>query len=175
MTDNTLHLYHPPSTLLFFGLAGCGKSYVADLLGRLTGWHVYHADDDITEEMRLALAEQRPFTDAMRDSYFDIVVKKILALQKQHTHLLVTQAVYKQRHRDFLLQHIPDLELIYVLADDAVIDQRLQARKGFVSSASAAALRPSFELPSMDCKRLDNNGDDANIIRQLNEYYRALD
>lgn len=171
--DDNLHLISAPSTLLFFGLAGSGKNYVADLIGQQTGWFIYHADDDISDEMRQALAEQRPFSDAMRDRFFAIVVDKILALQQRHEHLLVTQAVYKQRHRDYLMSQISNMEMIYVQADDTVIEKRLLARAGETSAKSAAALRNDFKPPGQEYKTLVNNTDDAEIVRQLNEFYCA--
>ncbi|MDH5361589.1 MAG: AAA family ATPase [Gammaproteobacteria bacterium] len=170
-TDNTLQLASAPSVLLLFGLAGSGKSYIGDLMSRLTGWHVYHADEDITEEMRLALAEHRPFTDEMRDRYFSIVVDRIRQLQQKYNHLLVTQAVYKQRHRDYLVSQIPQMELIHVQADEHVIETRLQERAGEASAKSAAALRKDFESPTMDYKVLKNNNGDMAIVRQLNAFY----
>ncbi|MDH5183046.1 MAG: AAA family ATPase [Gammaproteobacteria bacterium] len=169
--DHSLNLELVPSTLMLFGLAGSGKSYVGDLIAQQTGWFVYHADEDITDEMRLALEQQRPFSDEMRDRYFSIIVEKILSLQNIHSRLLVTQAVYKQRHRDFLLSYIPNMEMIYVQADDAVIEKRLLARNGEANAKSAAALRNDFEPPSGKCKTLINNTDDSNIVRQLNRLY----
>lgn len=172
-SDYTLHLESAPTTLLLFGLAGSGKNYVGDLIGQQTGWHIYHADEDITAEMRLALIEHRPFSDAMRDRYFAIIVDKILGLQQLHSHLLVTQAVYRQAHRDYLMSHISNMEMIYVQADDTVIEKRLLTRAGETSAKSAAALRNDFQPPGQEYKTLVNNTDDAEIVRQLNEFYCA--
>ena len=171
MTDNTVFRKDPPSTILFFGLAGSGKSYVADLISEHTGWYVYHADEDITMEMRQALAQHRPFDDEMRDRYFSIIVDKIRALKNIHAHLLVTQAVYKQRHRDFLLSHIPDMELVYVQADDELIEHRLLARNGEVSAKSSSALRNDFEFPSAEIKKIVNDKDGQYILQQWDELF----
>lgn len=172
-TEPTLDLSHAPATLFLFGLAGGGKSYVGNLIARLAGWHVYHADDDLTAEMKLALAERRPFTEPMRDRFFAIVIEKILALQKRHAKLVVTQAVYKQRHRDLLSTSIPNLELVCVTAADAVIWQRIKNRDEGITVESAAALRADFEIPASDCKVIVNDSDAASIVRQLNRYFGA--
>lgn len=171
--DPVLDLCTAPSTLFLFGLAGSGKSYVGNLIGERAGWHVYHADDDLTDEMKLALAEQRPFTGPMRDRFFALIVDKISQLQQQHVHLVVTQAVYKQQHRDYLLTHIPDMELICVGADDATIIQRINRRSDGITVASAAALRADFEEPASDCRIIVNNSDATAIVRQLNSHYGA--
>ena len=114
-----LDLRHAPPTLFLFGLAGSGKSFVGNLIGAHAGWHVYHADDDLTDEMRQALAEHRPFTGPMRDRFFAIVVERIRALQREHPRLVVTQAVYKRQHRDYLLAQKLPADRIYVGAPKA--------------------------------------------------------
>jgi gluconate kinase len=173
MQNGNLDLTRAPATLFLFGLAGGGKSYVGHLIGRLSGWFVYDADDDLTDEMKLALAEHRPFTEPMRDRFFAIVVEKILRLQQQHEKLVVTQAVYKRRHRDYLLARIPNIELVCVTADDAVIFQRINKRSDGITIESAAALRADFETATTNCKIIVNNGGAADIIQQLNRYYGA--
>jgi len=171
--EPTLDLNNAPATLFLFGLAGGGKSYVGNLIGRLAGWQVYDADDDLTDEMQLALAEHRPFTPPMRERFFAIVIEKILQLQKQYPKLVVTQAVYKQQHRDYLLAHIPHMELICVTADDAVIFRRINKRSAGITIESAAALRADFEAPVSDCKIIVNDNGAADIIEQLNRFYSA--
>lgn len=166
-----LDLRHAPPTLFLFGLAGSGKSFVGDLIGAQAGWHVYHADDDLTDEMRQALAERRPFTAPMRDRFFALIVGKIRDLQRVHARLVVTQAVYKRQHRDFLLANIPDMELVCIAADDATIIRRINARRDGIALDSAAALRADFEAPVAGTRIVDNSGDAAHVIRQLNRYY----
>ncbi len=137
-----------PSVLFLFGLAGAGKTYVGQLVSTLTGWPLYDADDDISDDMKQALAEQRPFTEAMREEFFPRVVKRIRALQQQYDHIVVTQGVYKQRHRDYLLTEIPGMEMVGVTCSEAVLQQRLSARHQGISADSAAALLADFEAPS---------------------------
>lgn len=169
--SQTLDLSAAPAILFLFGLSGSGKSYVGNLIGELTGRHVYHADDDITDEMILALQEKRPFTNEMRDRYFPIVVEKVLALRQHHECLVVTQAVYKQRHRHYLYQHLSDMEMVFIDASDEVITQRLNTRRGGITGASASALRNDFELPPSETKVIINEGDRSTLITQLNQYY----
>lgn len=175
--DPKLDLAAAPPTLFLFGLAGSGKSFVGNLIAERAGWHVYHADDDLTDEMKLALAEHRPFTGPMRDRFFALIVDKILQLQLQHPRLVITQAVYKQQHRDYLLARIPDMELVCVNAEDATILRRINRRSDGISIASAAALRADFEAPVADCRIVVNDSDASAIVRQLNRHYgtRATD
>jgi gluconate kinase len=160
-----------PKILFLFGLSGAGKSYVGNLIGELAGWHVYHADDDLTAEMILALKEQRPFTEQMRDDYFPVVAQNILALKKKYERLVVTQGVYKQRHRDYLMKKFPEMEMLCVDASDQFILQRLGRRKKGITHASAEVLRSDFELPDKDTKVIMNQGGRSEIVSQLNLYF----
>ncbi len=168
-----LDLTFAPATLFLFGLCGSGKSFIGDLIGRHAGWSVYHADDDITAEMRLALKEKRPFSDKMRDRYFSIVAKKILLLQQSHEHLVITQATYKQRHRDYLTEKIPGMEMIYISAPQHIISQRLKSRNNGIEPVHAEILAHDFEPPADTTKKIINDGDSMKIIEQLNLFYGA--
>ena len=168
-----LDLSRAPPVLFFFGLAGAGKTHVGRLASRLSGRFFYDADDDLSAEMRLALTEQRPFTEAMRDEFFPRVAQEILSLQRQHVGLVVTQGVYKQRHRDYLRTRVPGMEMLCVSCSPAVLRQRLALRQQGISSSSAAALLADFEAPAPGMRIIDNDADDAGIVQQLNRLYAA--
>ena len=142
-------------------------------MGALAGWTVYHADDDLTAEMALALEQHRPFTNAMRDHFFTIITKNILDLQSKHDKLVVTQAVYKNRHREYLLSQIPNMEMILVDADDVLILQRIKVRQVGVSAQNSAALRRDFEYPDTPTRVIVNDSDQAHIVQQLNKFYAS--
>lgn len=156
-----------PLVLFLFGKSGSGKSFVGEILKEALGWHVYHADEDLTEEMKAALDEKKPFTNDMRDRYFSIIVEKILMMKKNHRSIVVTQGAYKNRHRSYLSSKIPDLELIHVQSEEALILERLSNRQGGISRASAAALRNDFEEPGGNVKVIINNGSKSELAKQL--------
>lgn len=171
--NQKLNLETAPSTLLLFGLAGSGKSFVGDLIAELAGWHVYHADDDLTPAMLDALNKQQPFTQQMRDDYFAYIVENIKSLQKKHPRLVITQGTYKQTHRDYLLASLTDIELICIESSAELITQRLQTRQQGISLASATALQQDFEAPGANTRVLTNIAGKNEIIRQLNAFYAA--
>jgi gluconate kinase len=165
-----LDLTHAPAVLFFFGLSGAGKTHVGQLVSRLSGRFLYDADADITDAMRHALATQQPFTEAMRAEYFPRIVQKIYTLQQQYGALVVTQAVYKQQHREALLAQIHDMHLLCVCCNESVLQKRLAARVQGISAASAAALMADFEMPSPSLPCI-HNSDDTEVVRQLNSLY----
>lgn len=166
-----LVLPRAPHTIFLYGWAGVGKSYVGNWIAANAGWPVYHADDDLTDEMRDALARAHRFTDAMRDRYFAIVAARIVALQSEHEHLVVTQGAYRRRHRAFLRAQVPAMAMVCVMAPEATVLARVAARRDGISIASARALLQDFESPEDGDFILYNTGADAEIQRQLTTWF----
>ena len=151
---------------------GAGKSYIGDLIGKHLSWKVYHADEDLTDEMILALEKCRPFTDPMRDRYIETIVDRIRELQAKYEHIVVTQGLYKSRHRSQLQHQIKDIELICVRAPETQLIRRIQKRPYGISLESARALFKDFEYPDSNTKIINNNSsDDELLIEQLNQFY----
>lgn len=161
-----MSLSNPPPVLFLFGLSGAGKSWVGELMSARSGWPVYHADIDISAQMRQALAQARPFTDAMRDDYFSRLPAHIASHRQAGLPLIVTQGAYKQRHRDLLARAVPGLLPIWVDAPPQVILQRLQRRGDGIRAASAAALLQDFEVPPSSVCKIINDGDSDTVLQQ---------
>lgn len=164
-------LAHAPALLLFYGLAGSGKTHIGQQVAQHTGRFFYDADTDISDAMKQALAEQRPFTDAMRDEFFPRLAGRIRQLQAQHGALVIAQGVYKQRHRAYLQAAFPAMDLWCVQCPEAVRLQRLQGRASGISAASARALLADFEPPLPGQRVLQNDGDDAAVLAALAAHY----
>lgn len=166
-----LDLTSAPAIIFLFGLTAAGKNFVGDVLARASRRHVYHADIDLTDEMKNALALKAPFSPAMRDRFFEIVACKINQLVLDRGPLIVTQAVYKERHREYLKAHVPGLELILVDSTDALIAQRIRVRGGEITQQYAEKLRKEFEPPDNHYKRILNNAGPPEILAQARSIY----
>lgn len=153
--------------IYLFGLAGAGKNYVGDLLGKELGLAVYHADVDLTDEMRVAISEKRQFTDDMRNRYFEVVTDAIQSRLKLQSPLIVTQATYKARHRNFLEERLPGVFFIWIDAPEDVILKRLSARGDSVTPEYASKMRANFEAPDDSIPRLVNVGSEQEVLEQL--------
>lgn len=155
-------------TIFLFGLAGVGKSFLARHIAHTFGYYLYEGDEDITPAMRTAIACKTEFTDSMRDEFFEIMTKKILDLQKQHAHLVIAQGLYRNRHRKYLIKHIPGLQLVWVVASNPVINERIMKREGIaIAPDYAKSIQKNFEEPEMDVIRLHNEGSLSSIEKEL--------
>lgn len=137
-----------PHLIFLFGVAGVGKSFAGREISARTGYHHYELDRDLTPAIRAAIANKQPFTDAMRDEFFEVALRRIKEIAKEHPKTIFTQGAYKERHRDFLRRHVPELEFIWIQAPDDLVLERLLRRGERVSPDYAAVLQRAFEAPS---------------------------
>lgn len=167
-----LDLSLAPSVIFFFGMSGAGKSYVGDIIGEnSTNCYIYHADEDITDDMVFALQNKQPFTDPIRQTFFALIAEKILDLSQRYDQVIITQGAYKQKHRDYITSRIPGTEMIWIDASKDIIHDRLSHRANGISIESAEALVKDFEPPPPGTKSISNTKDANYIIEQLNYYF----
>jgi gluconate kinase len=117
--------------------------------------------------MREAIAEGRPFTEQMRDEFFEIVTQRIGELKEKYPKLLVMQAAYKERHRALVVSRHPGLHMVWVDAPDELISQRLQARGDAVSAQYASRIRANFEAPASGLRLLNDVADPDEILARF--------
>lgn len=161
-----------PKIIFFFGLAGSGKSYLINLLSKETGWNAYDADKDLTSEMLSALKKKQEFTDEMRFQYIESVVGKINKLAKNSDKLLIAQANYKFKYREYVRDNIEaSLEFIEVKAKEEIIYKRLKGRDDELTPDYFKMIAKNFEPAKSGVKVLVNNGDDAELINNFINLY----
>lgn len=166
-----IHLPRAPRAFYVVGLAGVGKNHVGDLLGRLCGYHVYHADEDLPADMQRAVQNNELWTEEQVDGFHSIIRRRTQELLQTHPKVVVTQATYFQKYRDLMRGAVPDIELLWVVADHEVNVRRIRERKDYVSVEYFEGTLHWFETPPEGTKRIVNNSDDFEIIRQLVAYY----
>jgi gluconokinase len=155
-------------TIFLFGLAGAGKSFLAKHICRKFGYFLYEGDEDITPAMRSAIANKTDFTDEVRDEFFYIMAEKIITLQRVHEYVVIAQGLYRNRHRNYLLQTISGLELVWVHASDELIRERLIKRDGIaITPEYAIAIRKNFEIPCMHVLKVSNDGPVESVESKL--------
>jgi len=146
-----------PQHIFLFGLAGAGKSYLGRIIAERFAYTPYDLDRDLTPTMIAAVAAGKPFTDAMRDEYFEVVIQRIAELASLHPRLVLMQGAYRERHRSRVQREYPEMQFVWIDAPLALIQQRLSMRGDAISPEYAAVIMKSFEPPPPDAKRLVND------------------
>ncbi len=161
-----------PKLVFLFGLAGVGKSYVGRVVADRFGYTAYDLDSDLTPAMREAIAAQLPFTEEMRDEFFDVVVHRVTELSAAHSHLVFMQGAYKERHRLKVRQAHPEIQFVWIDAPMEVLRQRLTARADAISPDYASSIMSHFEPPREESSlRLVN---DTSSHEELARRFEAL-
>ncbi|EKD75376.1 MAG: hypothetical protein ACD_44C00148G0001 [uncultured bacterium] len=153
--------------IILFGLSGSGKNFVGEILAKEFHFHYWDADAALPEKMREAIAHKQFFTQAMRDEMTELVIKKIDALQSQHEHLVISQALYKEKNRTTLSIAFPGAIFVHVKTTLENIRTRLNKRKNGISYDYAYQISQFFEEPLLAHKILINESDQNAIIGQI--------
>ena len=154
---------------VLFGTPAVGKNFVGQILKENFDFHFYDADVDLPPKMRAIIANQGIFTQAMRDEYFKKITEKLKMLTKNYERIVMAQAFAKEKNRSQLLRNFPQAKFLWVKADVENINLRLAKRNDWVTIKYAAKIRNIFEPPLHPHKILDNNKDEAHVLRQLED------
>lgn len=111
--------------VVFMGVAGCGKSSVAQAVASITGWPLIEGDDfhsaDNQNKMRQGLA----LTDADRAGWLDALGTQ---LQAHPEGALLTCSALKKAYRDRLRAASPGLRFVFLEIGRAQAHARVEAR-----------------------------------------------
>jgi gluconate kinase len=156
------------NSLLFitFGLPGAGKTYVARVFAEF-GFFVHDGDDDLTEDMKTAIATQQPINDATRDAFFAQIVQSIYRLRPAYPRLVVGQTFIKEKYRLLVREHFPEAQFILVEADASIRETRLvQRTHQMLDMEYARKMTLIFEPPLIDHLIITNNGHGEDEIKR---------
>lgn len=156
--------------LIFFGLPGAGKTYVAKVAASAFDLRFHDGDDDLPQSMIEAIAASRPIADTMRDEFFIRLIEHVRILRAEGRPLAVAQTFIKEKYRRRLLDAFPEARFILVQASDETRERRLANRSAgtHLEPGYARRMATIFEPPHIPCVvlRNDNQGDAA-IVEQM--------
>ena len=160
--------------LYLFGLPAAGKNYVGQVLAEEFGYTFYDGDLDLTDELRDAVRNGRPFTDPMRDRFYAALVARIAELRRAHADLAFCQATFKERHRAQMAAAFPDVVFVLVEAGEAVRLARLALGGNPVTVDYAQRIAAFFEPPQHAHFVIHNEGSREEVVRQLAWVLQAM-
>src|SRR5690349_5227031 len=130
------------------GAAGAGKTTVGRQLATDLGWPFFDADSVHTPEDVARMRAGQPLTDAERAPWLRRVGAAICEIHRQSPDLVVACSALKRHYRDALAEQVPDLRWIYLEASEALLRERLTARRNhFASTGILEAQLADLEPP----------------------------
>jgi gluconokinase len=124
--------------VILMGVSGAGKTTIGHALSAATGWTVADADDFHTAESKQKMSEGHPLTDADRMPWLHRLNEQVLAWAQANTNAILACSALREAYRDALVQGVPAgvARFVYLTAPEAVIRERVEARRGHYMPAS---------------------------------------
>lgn len=157
-----------------FGLPAAGKNYVGQVLAEEFGYTFYDGDLDLTPELKEAVRIQQPFTDDMRDRFYDHLIGRIADLRNVYVNLAFGQATFKERHRQAIAAAFPDVVFLLVEAAEDIRMARLREGNSAVTVDYARRIASFFEPPEHDHCVIENNAGRGEVVDQLTQLIAVL-
>lgn len=154
--------------IVLFGKPGVGKSYIGNYLQKY-GFFYYESDKDYTKEMKYAQQNNQIISTELREKWIWLLIKKVQALVKVHTKLVVCQSFGQDRYRKIFKQNFPQAEFIYIDANETILNKRVASRNHHLSPSLAKKYIKLFEPISIAHRIIRNEGDINKIEIQLRD------
>lgn len=164
-----------PKLIFLFGLTGAGKSTAGQYLRDKYGFELHEGDDDFTDALRDNIRTGKVSTLEERDEYNLHIIEVVRQIWQDHDRLVVAQMFPLNRHRAWLREQFPSATFIWVQTQVELIDDRLELRRGHrVDKSYAQKIRSSFEIPDFEHFNISNNGDSAQLEKEIDTIMDSL-
>jgi gluconokinase len=134
--------------LILMGVSGAGKTTIGALLARDLGWPFYDGDDFHPQTNIAKLRAGVPLTDDDRVAWLAALRRLIEQLLHERRSAVIACSALKQTYRERLQGNDPDVRVVYLKGDHALIHRRLQERQGhFMKAGLLASQFETLEEP----------------------------
>lgn len=117
-----------PAVLVVMGVSGSGKTTVAGMLAGRLGWEFIDADDFHSAANVRKMHGGTPLTDADRAPWLATVAAWVDATRSTGRHGVLACSALRRAYRQVLVGTRPDVQLVYLRGDRALIASRQAAR-----------------------------------------------
>jgi carbohydrate kinase (thermoresistant glucokinase family) len=136
--------------LIIMGVSGCGKSTVGERLSARTLIPFIEGDTLHPPRNVALMAKGTPLTDADRAGWLDDIASRFSALRPD-AGLIISCSALKRIYRNRLRSACPDLHFVHLHGDKALLEQRLQLRKGhYMPPSLLTSQLQTLEPPGAD-------------------------
>lgn len=136
---------------VMMGVSGSGKTTIAEGVAQREGWTLLEGDRFHPAANVEKMRHGHPLTDEDRWPWLRAIAAAIDALRARGESAVVACSALKRAYRDILIGDRPDVVLVYLRGDQALIAARMAARKGhFMPAALLDSQFATLEEPGPD-------------------------
>lgn len=137
--------------IVVMGVCGCGKSTVGRLLARTLGLPFQDGDELHPPDNIARMAAGVPLTDVDRQGWLAAIGRRLGEAGGRRGGVVVACSALKRAYRDQLRAAAPDLRLVYLRGEVALLASRLVARRDHYMPASMLPSQlAALEAPGPD-------------------------
>lgn len=153
--------------LIMMGVTASGKTTVGERLSKRLKWPFYDADAFHPPANIAKMSRGEPLTDEDRQPWLAALHAKIA----EHSHAgrpaVFACSALKETYRDTLRGDLPDVHFVYLKGDPAVLQARLDHRKGhFMPRTMLPSQLEALQEPA-DALVLDAANTPSSLVRQI--------
>ncbi len=115
---------------VLMGVSGSGKTTIAKGVAEREGWRMVEGDDFHPPANVAKMHAGIPLTDEDRWPWLHAIADEIDAIRTRGESAVVTSSALKRAYRDILIDHRPDVVLVYLKGSKDLIAKRIAARTG---------------------------------------------
>ena len=140
-----------PIILIVMGVSGSGKTTVAALLAGRLNWKFQEGDALHSQANVDKMHRGVPLTDADRLPWLDSIAALIDRWNAEGVSGIITCSALKRAYRERIRAGRPDVELIYLRGERALVSARITRRMGhFMPAGLLASQFETLEEPGQD-------------------------
>lgn len=140
-----------PCALVVMGVAGSGKSTIADRLAIRIGWRFEDGDDFHPPSNVAKMHAGQPLTDEDRWPWLRAIAAEIDRACGASERAVIACSALKRSYRDVLVHGRDDVRIIFLDGKQELVATRLGARKGhFMPPELLASQFSTLERPTAD-------------------------
>lgn len=140
-----------PCIIVVMGVASSGKTTIGEGLATRLGWQFRDADSFHPPENVAKMASGTPLTDVDRQPWLEAIAAWIDAQRATGEPGIVTCSALKRAYRDVIVGARPDVRLVYLEGNRALLAARMAARRDhFMPTSLLDSQFATLEPPGPD-------------------------
>ncbi len=163
--------------LVVMGVAGSGKTTIARMLAERLGWRFQEGDALHPPANVAKMSAGTPLTDDDRWPWLHTIAGVMDGWRAEGANGIVTCSALKRAYRDILVGGHPDVRIVHLAGEKALIAARMAARKGhFMPTALLDSQFATLEPPGADENPIvvDIGAEAGTIVQALEEKVRVF-
>lgn len=161
--------------LVVMGVAGSGKTTIARMLAERLGWRFQEGDALHPPANVAKMSAGTPLTDDDRWPWLHTIAGVMDGWRAEGASGIVTCSALKRAYRDILVGGHPDVRIVHLAGEKALIAARMAARKGhFMPTALLDSQFATLEPPGAEENAVivDIGPEAEAIVRDLEARFR---